>query len=152
MLPPPHRGTYARPCSCEFEALITDRMLQGGVRVFSFKTSRNSMLVAKLRVWWFVTKIDRNYLRYVRMGLDKAVDSLDIPRCSVKLGAEKTFVSCLNSEKRCCHGQPSPKEVKWYGATGNGATCPWQQNDFKLKRGRQTYVAPHSTFCATLLI
>ena len=46
------------------------------------------------------------------MGLDKAVDSLDIPRCSVKLGAEKTVVSCLNSEKRCCHGQPSPKEVK----------------------------------------
>ena len=31
------------------------------------------------------------------MGLGKAVDSLDIPRCSVKLGAEKTFVSCLNS-------------------------------------------------------
>ena len=86
-----HRGTYVRPCSCEFEALITERMLQGGVRVFSFKTSRNSMLVAKLRVWWFVTKIDRNYLRYVRMGLDKAVDSLDIPRCSVKLGAEKNF-------------------------------------------------------------
>ena len=43
------------------------------------------------------------------MGLDKAVDSLDIPRCSVKLGAEKSFVSCLNSENGVSTGNPPLK-------------------------------------------
>ena len=68
--------------------------------------------------------------------------------------ASPTMKACqiLKRDKRprpvlvCCFARFAAYDVKgWQVATGNGASCPWQQHYFNVKTCWPNFVAPYST-------
>ena len=64
---------------------------------------------------------------------------------SVSIGNLSAFdVNCQQSARNCRRRDRRPTAVDIV-TNGNEVSCPWQQHDFMLKLGDQTFVPPYST-------